>query len=103
LALTASRCAELGWEGVFSLPFFDFQISDFCTGMHSFPQLNFEIPLAKKNRQAYSLAQVEPGRLKNLTAQLKEGAAVARPPRPQSFYVHPLAASFPWSGRGRSR
>src|SRR5579864_2857068 len=32
-----------------------------------------------------SSRQIEPGSLKNLAAQLKEGAAVARPLRPQSF------------------
>jgi hypothetical protein len=53
--------------------------------MHSFPQGDFQIPLAKKKHWAYSHAQIEPGSLKNFAAQLKEGAAVARPLRPQSF------------------
>ena len=57
----------------------------FCTGVHSFPQLKFQISLAKKKGWAYSHAQIEPGSLKNLTAQLKEGAAAARPLRPQCF------------------
>jgi hypothetical protein len=53
--------------------------------VHSFPQPNLPIPLAKKNGRVYALAQVEPGSLKNFTAQLKEGAAAARQLRPQSF------------------
>src|SRR5207237_9486579 len=65
--------------------------SPFCTTVHSFPHPNFQIPLAKKNGRVYSLTQIEPGSLKNLAAQLKEGAAVARPLRPQSF-VLPLPA-----------
>jgi hypothetical protein len=40
--------------------------------------LSFQIPLARKERRIYLLAQIEPGSLKNLTAQLKEGAAAAR-------------------------
>src|SRR5215472_8939980 len=60
--------------------------SPFCTTVHSFPQPNFQIPLAKKNGRVYSLPQIEPGSLKNLTAQLKEGAAAARPLRPQFFW-----------------
>ena len=62
--------------------------SPFCTTVHSFPQPNFPIPLAKKSARVYSLAQIEPGSLKNLTAQLKEGAAAARQLRPQSFWPH---------------
>src|SRR5215472_6661725 len=62
--------------------------SPFCTTVHSFPQPNFPIPLAKKNGRVYALAQIEPGSLKNLTAQLKEGAAAARQLRPQSFWPH---------------
>jgi hypothetical protein len=46
----------------------------FCTIVHSFPQRNFQIPLAKKKRQVYALTQIEPGSLKNFAAQLKEGA-----------------------------
>jgi hypothetical protein len=46
----------------------------FCTAVHSFPQRNFQISLANKKRQVYCSGQIEPGSLKNLTAQLKEGA-----------------------------
>jgi len=53
--------------------------------VHRFPQAKLQKPLAKKKQQVYSLAQIEPGSLKNFAAQLKEGAAVARPLRPQSF------------------
>jgi hypothetical protein len=53
--------------------------------VHSFPQGNFQIPLAKKSPQAYCHGQIEPGSLKNFAAQLKEGAAAARLLRPQSF------------------
>ena len=59
--------------------------------MHSFPQPKFQIPLAKKNDRVYPLPQIEPGSLKNLTAQLKEGAAAARRLRPQSFLALFLA------------
>jgi hypothetical protein len=44
--------------------------------VHSFPQSKSQIPLAKKKREGYSLAQIEPGSLKNFAAQLKEGATV---------------------------
>jgi len=40
--------------------------------VHSFPQSKLQIPLAKKKRQVYSLAQIEPGSVKNFAAQLKE-------------------------------
>jgi hypothetical protein len=53
--------------------------------LHTFPQPNFQIPLAEKKRQAYPLFQIEPGSLKNFAAQLKEGATAARQLRPQSF------------------
>jgi hypothetical protein len=46
----------------------------FCTAVHSFPQTSFQILLANKKHQVYRFAQVEPGSLKNLAAQLKEGA-----------------------------
>ena len=65
--------------------------SPFCTIVHSFPQPKFQIPLAKKNGRVYPLPQIEPGSLKNLTAQLKEGAAAARQLRPQSFLALFLA------------
>jgi hypothetical protein len=55
--------------------------------MHRFPQLSFQISLAKKKRQVYCDAQIEPGSLKNLTAQLKEGAAAARLLRLRFFGV----------------
>jgi hypothetical protein len=48
--------------------------SAFCTAVHSFPQRNFQISLANKKHQVYRLAQIEPGSVKNLAAQLKEGA-----------------------------
>ena len=57
----------------------------FCTGLHSFPQLSFQNSLAKKKGRVYRRLQIEPGSLKNLTAQLKEGAAAARLLRPQCF------------------
>jgi hypothetical protein len=57
--------------------------------MHNFPQSSFPISLARKKRQVYLHSQIEPGSLKNLTAQLKEGAAVARPLRPQCFSPTP--------------
>jgi len=64
--------------------------------MHSFPQRNFQIPLARKKRWAYAHAQIEPGSLKNFAAQLKEAQ------RPQghcafnlfSLSFHPV--SFPF-------
>ena len=59
--------------------------SPFCTIVHSFPQPKFQIRLAKKNGRVYSLGQIEPGSLKNLAAQLKEGAAAARQLRPPFF------------------
>jgi len=62
----------------------------FCTVVHSFPQLNFQNSLAKKKRVVYRHTQIEPGSLKNLTAQLKEGAAAARPLRPQFFCLCPF-------------
>ena len=65
-----------------------FPISEFCTAAHSFPQLKLEISLAKKKDQVYRLGQIEPGGLKNLTAQLKEGATAERRLRPQSFLLH---------------
>ena len=46
----------------------------FCTVVHSFPQRSFQISLANEKRQVYRFAQIEPGSLKNLAAQLKEGA-----------------------------
>ena len=64
----------------------------FCTVVHSFPQLNFQIFLAKRKLRVYLHAQIEPGSLKNLTAQLKEGAAVARPLRPRCFCPSSAAA-----------
>ncbi|PYT80539.1 MAG: hypothetical protein DMG40_12340 [Acidobacteria bacterium] len=45
--------------------------------------------LAKKNLRVYPLRQIEPGSPKNLTAQLKEGAAAARPLRPR--FVLPIS------------
>jgi len=60
-------------------------VQHFCTVVHSFPQLSFQISLARKNLQVYCLAQIEPGSLKNLAAQLNEGAAAARLLRPQCF------------------
>jgi hypothetical protein len=42
--------------------------------VHSFPQRNLQISLAKKKRKVYSLDQIEPGSLKIFAAQLKEGA-----------------------------
>jgi hypothetical protein len=55
---------------------FELQISSgaFCTAVHSFPQPILQISLAKKKHQVYRLPQIEPGSLKNLTAQLNEGA-----------------------------
>jgi hypothetical protein len=41
--------------------------------------------LPKKKEQVYRLGQIEPGSLKNLTAQWKEGATAERRLRPQSF------------------
>jgi hypothetical protein len=73
---------------------FGFQISDFCTGMHRFPQLSFQISLARKKRRVYLLVQIEPGSLKNLTAQLKEGAAAARLLRLRFFARNILVASY---------
>ena len=55
--------------------------------MHSFPQLSFQISLAKKIGQGLFSRQIEPGSLKNLTAQLKEGAAAARLLRPRFFVL----------------
>ena len=46
----------------------------FCTIVHSFPQRSFSISLANKKHRVYRLEQIEPRGLKNLTAQLKEGA-----------------------------
>ena len=57
----------------------------FCTGVHSFPQRNFQKPLAKKNDQSYLRFQIGPGSLKNFAAQLNEGAMAARRLRPQCF------------------
>ena len=68
--------------------------SPFCTNVHSFPQPGFQIPLAKKNGRVYCFAQIEPGSLKNLTAQLKEGAAAARQLRPQCFLAHSRLKSW---------
>ena len=68
--------------------------SPFCTNVHSFPQPGFQIPLAKKNGRVYSVGQIEPGSLKNLTAQLKEGAAAARQLRPQCFLAHSRLKSW---------
>lgn len=68
--------------------------SPFCTNVHSFPQPGFQIPLAKENGRVYSLDQIEPGSLKNLTAQLKEGAAAARQLRPQCFWPHSRLKSW---------
>jgi hypothetical protein len=62
--------------------------------MHSFPQANLQIPLAKENIHAYSDAQIGPGSLKNFAAQLKEGAAAARLLRPQSFYRRALSLYY---------
>ena len=65
--------------------------------MHRIPQLKFAILLAKKNEPDLLYPQIEPGSLKNLTAQLKEGAAVARPLRPQCFgpgFASPLVSLF---------
>jgi hypothetical protein len=77
---------------------FDFRVRfsswPFCTALHSFPQLNFQISLAKERPEVYGHSQIEPGSLKDLTAQLKEGAAVARPLRPQSFFSPACKASF---------
>jgi hypothetical protein len=42
--------------------------------MHSFPQGSSEKPLAKAQWSIYCHAQIEPGGLKNFSAQLKEGA-----------------------------
>jgi len=69
------------------------KVQHFCTAVHSFPQLNFQISLVRKNRRVYRHAQIEPGSLKNLTAQLKEGAAAARLLRPQSFCPRVVAAA----------
>jgi len=79
LALTAARFAFAS-----AFPRLTPQIARncFCTGVHSFPQLNFQISLAKKKRQVYRHTQIGPGSVKNLTAQLKEGAAAARLLRP---------------------
>jgi hypothetical protein len=66
--------------------------------VHSFPQLRFQIPLAKKKRRVYLDAQIEPGSLKNLTAQLKEGAATARLLRLRFSARNILAASYPRRG-----
>src|SRR5215472_18626275 len=81
--------------------------SPFCTVVHSFPQTKFQIPLAKESARGYSLAQIEPGSLKNLTAQLKEGAAAARQLRPQSFLALffgrcPNPCAQPGASRGSS-
>jgi hypothetical protein len=43
----------------------------FCTAVHSFPQRNFQIPLARKNRRVYPPAQIEPESFKNFAAQWK--------------------------------
>jgi hypothetical protein len=61
--------------------------------------LRFLIALAKKKRRVYRLAQIEPGSLKNLTAQLKEGAAAARLLRLRFFARNILAASSLGAGR----
>jgi hypothetical protein len=42
--------------------------------VHSFPQGNTKKPLAKGQWNIYRHAQIEPGSLKNFSAQLKEGA-----------------------------
>jgi hypothetical protein len=42
----------------------------FCTIVHSFPQLNFQISLAKKNGQVYALAQIEQLRPQSFTLAL---------------------------------
>jgi hypothetical protein len=55
--------------------------------LHNFPQRNFQKALAKPRGEIYRPSQIEPGSLKNFAAQLKEGAAVARPLRPQSFWA----------------
>ena len=68
---------------------FEFRLP-FCTGVHSIPQLKFLISLARKMGEVYRSLQIEPGSLKTLTAQLKEGAAAARPLRPQSFCASSL-------------
>jgi hypothetical protein len=73
----------------------DFSIPDFCTGVHSFPQLSFQISLAKKKRRVYRAVQIEPGSLKNLTAQLKEGAAAARLLRLRFFVFISIGAFQP--------
>jgi hypothetical protein len=57
----------------FAFPNFDSRPA-FCTAVHSFPQWNLQISLAKKKPRVYRPPQIEPGSLKNLTAQLKEGA-----------------------------
>jgi hypothetical protein len=56
------------------MPLAPFSARYFYTAVHSFPQRNLQISLAKKKRQVYSPGQIEPGSLKDFAAQLKEGA-----------------------------
>jgi hypothetical protein len=72
LDLAAALRIQASFQFRFST--FHFLAGPFCTAVHTYPQPNFQIPLAKKKRPAYSLPHIEPGSRKNFAAQWKEGA-----------------------------